>query len=187
MSLKLNGITVNEVGVQGVDTARTFTLFAEKNSDLFAGIPGSTETGLAVFNTGADTSLQFELFSGGQIQYTGQTILPAQSHTAVYLRQLPGLENIPDNFQGVLRITSTASEVSMVGIRSSWNNRGELLFSAVPAVNEDLIHPNATYVFPHFAFGSGYSTRFVIFDNGAGQPGSLQLRNTEGGALTLPQ
>jgi hypothetical protein len=183
LSYKANGTTTSEVGIPAVEAGSSFTLFAEKLSDLFKGTPGSAETGLAVFNSGGNTTLQFELIGKDQTRYTATSSLPVNSHVALYLRQLSGFANVPENFEGVLHVRSTGSDVSMVGIRSTWNQRGDLLFSLVPAVNYTLTHPNASFVFPHFAFGSGFSTRFIVFDNAAGQAGRLYLYDAAGNLL----
>jgi hypothetical protein len=187
LSFKVDGVTVSEVSLPGVDTGRGFTLFAEKGTNLFAGAHGSAETGLAVVNTGQDTVLQFELMSGGRTLHTGQLALPANAHRSLYLSQIPGLESVTDGFQGILRITSTSSDVSVIGVRTGWDECGDVAFSSVPAVNDDSIHPNSRYVFPHFAFGSGFSARFVIFENPGGQPGSLDFFSSSGAVLTPPQ
>jgi hypothetical protein len=178
-SFRSSGVVVTEASIAGVHKGQGFTLFAER---------GTSETSITVANAGTATSIYFELFTtGGQRLHSGMATLPATSHLALYLSQIPGFETLDGDFQGILRVTSDSSDVTVAGLRSTINERQELLISGTPSIEDDMIHPNSEYIFPHFAYGSGYSTRFVILGGNGGQSSLLSFHRQSGEILSIPQ
>ena len=78
----------------------------------------------------------------------------------------PGL---PSEFKGVLRIVTSSSTISVVGLRTRYNERGDFLITTTPPTNETVSASSSEMIFPHFADGGGYTTQFILFSGTAGQ------------------
>ena len=96
------------------------------------------------------------------------------------------------NFKGVLRITTTSSGISVVGLRTrTANERGDFLVTTIPASNEANPPSSDEFVFPQIANGASpdgaYTTQFVLFSGTAGQAstGNLHFVTQGGAALNL--
>ena len=179
-SFKQNGITVTESGVAGAESGLAFRVFAEK---------GETNTGIALSNNAAaPATVQFELFdsAGQRAAPPGTLNLPANGQLSLFLSELSGLANLPDGFQGVLRLSSVSgSPVSVIGLRTRVNQRGEFLITPIPPISESGISSGAEFVFPHIVTGAGYRTEFVFLGRTGGSVGRLLFRTQSGTALLL--
>ena len=108
----------------------------------------------------------------------------------MYLNEIPGFENLK-SFQGVLTVSGSQSAVSVVGLRSRYNERGDYLVTTIPVRStSDYSYGNsAALLFPHFADGGGYTTQFILFDasTGTGQTavGNLLFFTQAGQPLNL--
>ncbi len=186
-SLKNAGVTVTEAGVPLLRPEAAFRMYAE-----LSGQPGLIRTGVAIANPspGAAT-VNFELstLSGGSLGLTGKLVVPGTGQTAVFLDQIPGFETLPVPFQGLLRLsTSSPQGISVVGLRGHTNERGDLLITTTPPVNEASAPVLPTVLLPHFADGGGYTTQFLLFSGSAGQAstGRVDFFNQAGQPLNLP-
>jgi hypothetical protein len=102
------------------------------------------------------------------------------------LGEVLGFGSLPTPFEGVLRLSSSAS-ISVVGLRGRYNERNDYLITTTPPVNE-ATPPSATRLFfPHIADSGGYTTQFILFSRQPGSPssGTIQLLNQAGGALNV--
>jgi len=170
------GVTVTSAGVSAVRTSGSFRLYSESTGSF--GAKGSVETGLAVANNGSGpATIDFELTNlSGATAGTGRISLPAGRHTAMFLSQIPTLLDATSPFQGVLRVSSNVgADLSVLGLRGRYNERGEFLISEMPAFDESGPSPSSL-VFPHFADGQGYSTEFILINAVAGLTSGGQLR-----------
>jgi hypothetical protein len=108
----------------------------------------------------------------------------------MFLHEIPGLPALPASFRGVLRIWSDRNRffppnISVAGLRGRYNERGEFLVSNASAIREVFATTSSELLFPHFAFGGEYETRFVLFsDNGA--TGSVYFLDQSGTPLAFP-
>ena len=75
----------------------------------------------------------------------------------------------------MLRLSSP-TPVSVAGLRSRYNERGDFLISTTPPVNENAATPGSALYFPHIADAGGCTTQFVLFGGQAGQASSGTLR-----------
>ena len=109
--------------------------------------------------------------------------LPPSGQIARFLDEFFSL---PDNFSGVLRVTST-DEVAIVGLRLRVNERGELKVTTTPPSNETAPSTTAETFFPHIADSGGWSTQFILYSGTAGQAtsGTLRFINPSGQPLDL--
>jgi hypothetical protein len=86
----------------------------------------------------------------------------AMSHLSVFLDEtsFSGSSTIGPHF---LRVSSPGPAVSVVGLRGHYNERGDFLITATPAIPEDTTPDSRPLYFPHFVTGGGYTTQFVLF------------------------
>ena len=177
------GITVSEAGTPSISIGNAFRMYAE--ADNGSGI----QTGLAVQNAGAsDASVNFELIrlDGTSTGLSGRLVIPSLGQRALFLSRIPGFESLPTPFKGVLRISSATPNIAVLGVRGRWNERGDFVFTTIPATNENA-PANSRLVFPHIVDGGGYTTQFVTFSGTPGQPtsGDLQMFSQGGGSLNI--
>jgi hypothetical protein len=190
-----NGVTVSATGLQPSRPSEAARLFVETSGNFAAESVGSYQTGVAVSNadSSAPVTLTYDLtdLNGVETGLSGSVTISAGGQIAVFLAQLPGLQNVPASFQGILRIASP-SAVTITGLRGRYNERGDFLVTTVPPVNEndpyfDLDLQYGSFIFPHFADGGGYTTQFVLFSGWTNGPigGSLQFFTNTGTAFPL--
>jgi hypothetical protein len=186
-----DGVTVSEAGVPSArfGSNAAFRVYAEASGGF--GQDGSIQTGVAIANNSGNSAvINFELptLEGTATGLTGTYTLPGNGQVSLFLNEIPGFGSLQTPFQGVLRISTTAqSGISVVGLRGRYNQRGDYLFTTIPAVDEAAPHTAAELIFPHVVDGGGYTTQFVLFSGTAGQSSSgiLRVFSQNGQRLTL--
>ena len=115
------GKTLSEAGVPALPNGSAFRVYAEAFGTR--GQMGSISTGLAIANT-ADTSntvtLEVTHLDGSLAVAPATLALPPSGQVASFLDEFFSL---PDNFSGVLRVTSTA-DVAIVAIEIAYQREG---------------------------------------------------------------
>jgi hypothetical protein len=180
-------ITVSETGIPA-SSGTAFRTYVESSGS--AGLAGSIQSGVAVTNNSSSpVTVKLELSqldgSATELPAVVRTI-PGFGHIAQFVAEL--FPTLPQPFQGVLRISSASSEISVVGLRSRYNERNDFLMTTTPPVRESDVANVNELVLPHLADGAGYTTQFVIF-SGSGSPissGSLLLMQNSGQPLDIP-
>jgi hypothetical protein len=188
-SFRNNGKTVAEAGVPVSPVANAFRMYAEASGDFNNSTVGSMQTGVAIANNSGSTAtvnLELNNLDGSSTGLTGTLQIPANGQVATFLNQIAGFASLPLPFQGVLRVSSSAS-IAMVGLRGRYNERNDFLFTTTPPVNEAAPPSSSTLFFPHIADGGGYTTQFLLFSGQAGQTssGTVQFFSQSGGTLAL--
>lgn len=181
ISLVTNGITVTESGIATTGIAPSFEVFAEIDSAQ------RLQTGVAIGNAAAnDTTVQFQLLTldGQPSRYAGTTTVPANGHAAMFLTEIPGMQDLPPKFRGVLRISSS-TPISAIGLRTRYNESGDFLFSTTPAVAENAPPSADTFVFPQVVSGSGYTTDFILINPSGISQETVSLKSQSGADLPL--
>ena len=164
--------TLSEAGVPALPEGSSFRVYVEAS-----GTPaqvGSIRSGLAIANTGTTANtvtLEVTHLDGSLAVPPATLALPPSGQIARFLDEIFSL---PDNFSGVLRVTST-TEVAIVGLRLRVNERGELKVTTTPPSNEMAPATTAETVFPHIVDSGGWSTQFILFSGTAGQGASGTL------------
>lgn len=181
------GVVVSEAGVPAERTGTAFRLFAETSGSFPKS--GSLQTGVAITNPSpgtAQVSLQFIPANGGAI-VQGSLSIPPNGQVAKFVSEIPGLESLPSEFQGVLRVSS-ASPISVVSLRGRYNERTDFLMSTAAAVDDSAFPGSQPLFFPHFVFGSGYTTQFILLgpQTGSSSSGILEFFSDSGIPLDLP-
>ncbi len=110
-SLRNNGVTVTEAGVPAVTSGSAFRLYAESSGFFSNASIGSAQTGVAVVNlspNAATVNFDLSTLNGMSTGPSGTLSIPANGQTAMFLNQIPGLATLPNPFEGVLRVSSSA-------------------------------------------------------------------------------
>ena len=179
-----DGKTVSEAGVPALPKGSAFRAYVEAS-----GMPeqaGSIRSGLAITNTAATSNtvtLEVTRLDGSLAVAPSTLSLPPSGQVARFLDQVFSL---PDNFSGVLRVTST-TEVAMVALRLRVNERGELKMTTTSPSNEMDPSTSQDRFFAHLADSGGWSTQFILFSGTAGQnsSGTLSFIDAAGQPLDL--
>ena len=178
------GKTLSEAGVPALAKGSGFRVYAEASGTL--GQMGSISTGLAITNA-ADTSntvtLEVTNLDGSLAVAPATLALPPSGQVARFLNDIFSL---PDNFFGVLRVTSTA-DVAIVALRLRVNAKGEIKVTTLAPSNEMDPATSAETFFPHIPDSGGWSTQFILFSGAAGQAssGTLTFIDASGQPLDL--
>ena len=178
------GKTLSEAGVPALPNGSAFRVYAEAFGTR--GQMGSISTGLAIANT-ADTSntvtLEVTHLDGSLAVASATLALPPSGQVARFLDEFFSL---PDNFSGVLRVTSTA-DVAIVALRLRINEKGEIKVTTLAPSNERDPSTSEERFFPHIADSGGWSTQFILFSGTAGQAssGTLTFIDASGQPLDL--
>lgn len=181
-SFQQNGITVSTAGVPSIASGGAFRMYAETSAD------GTIRTGIAVVNTSEiPTTAQFDAVNldGTPTGLTGTLSLPAFGQQALFFDQIPGFENLPKPFQGVVRMHSVDGvDLAAIGLRGRLNERSEFIMTTTAPTNESAtVAPQI--VFPHFANGGGFLTEFILYSGTSGEPakGTLNAHDQSGGTV----
>jgi len=182
-SFNNGGITVAEAGTPSMSLGSAFRMYAEADQS------NAIKTGVAIRNSGkADATVNFELtrLDGTSAGLSGKLVIPASGQQSLFLNQIPGFESLATPFKGVLRISSAAGNIAVLGLRGRWNERGDFIFTTTPATDESRPVPS-TVAFPHIVDGGGYSTQFIMYSGIPSQPtsGNLQLFSQSGASLNI--
>ena len=178
------GKTLSEAGVPALPKGSAFRVYVETS-----GTPepaGSIRSGLAIANT-ADTSntvtLELTHLDGSLAGVPATLALPPSGQVARFLDEFFSL---PDNFSGVLRVTSTA-DVAIVALRLRVNEKGEIKVTTLAPSNEMGPSTSNERFFTHLADSGGWSTQFILFSGTAGQAssGTLSFFDQSGTPLNL--
>ena len=165
------GITVTEASVPALRTGSAFRIYSESLGSLLAGEMTSIETGLAVVNPSAsDTLVSFELLDlgGAPLGIQHSRVVGANSQIAMFLSEI-GFNAVPDDFKGVLRISSNSPDgIAVLGLRGQLNERGDFLLTTLEPIDENSA-PQGPLYFPHIVDSGGFTSQLILF-NGQGQP-----------------
>ena len=185
-SFRNGAFTVSEAGVPALRPSTAFRLYAEAS-----GPTGSILTGVGIANASADpvgVSLEITPLIGGLPILSGSMTIPGNGQVARFLNEVQGLESLPRPFKGVLRVaTPSAAGITVIGLRSRVNERGDFLITTTPPTDENATPSMNETVFPHFVDNGGYTTQFVMYSGTAGQQaaGSLRMFGRSGQPLDL--
>ena len=184
-SFASGGKTVSESGVPALPKGSAFRTYVEASGT--PGQAGSIRSGLAITNAAvASNTVTLEVTHlDGSLAVSPTTLaLPPSGQIARFIDEIFAL---PDNFSGVLRVTSTG-EVSIIGLRLRVNERGEIKITTTPPANETAASTTEETFFPHIVDSGGWSTQFILFSGTAGQAasGTLSFIDASGQPLDLP-
>jgi hypothetical protein len=184
------GTIVAEAGVPTLSGTAFRTYVESSGTDSQ---PGNIQSGIAVANNGAaPANVTFEVTnldgSTAGLPAPVTVPVPASGHTARFLAQI--FPAVPNPFKGVLRISTTAPEISVVGLRARYNERASaeaFIITTTPVSLETAPPSTAESLFPHLVNGGGYTTQFVLFSGSANQAaaGNMRFFKPDGAGLNL--
>jgi hypothetical protein len=178
------GVRVSEASVIG-NLGSQFRTYIENSGTV--GSVGSIESGLAIANADVNTAtvnLQLFRLDGTSTGLTASLSIPVNGKVAKFVNEMfPSLSN---PFKGVLRITSS-SALSIVGLRSRYNERNDFLITTVPVSQELTQGSSSEVMFPHIVDAGGYTTQIILLDVVSGQTstGTMRFRTVGGQLLDL--
>jgi hypothetical protein len=164
----------------------TFVIYAEKSATLDTS--GSTRTALAITNTSVETAtveLTFRGFDDPGTLSSARVEIPPDGQFAAFIDELEEFQSVfKSAFRGSLQISSSAP-VSVTGLRTRYNDRGDLLITATPPLIET-VSLNRPLFLPHIVGYTGYTTEIILFGRGS-EPvsGSVRLFAQSGQPLDL--
>src|SRR5262249_45240530 len=151
------GVVITEAAVAASAPSSAFRLYVEKDNAIW--------TGFAIANPGtvvAQVTYELTDMNGAVVNAAIRPIGP-NSQVAMFSDELPGFENLPVPFRGVLRISTTGAGISVAGLRCRYNERGELLMSTAQPIDENASSISSELFFPDFLQSGGFTTQFVLF------------------------
>ncbi len=181
-----NGVTVSEAGVLARAPGSAFRIYVETSGT--PGQPGSIRSGVAITNTSsAATTATFELadLDGVSTALTGSLTVPSSGQIARFVDEI--FPTLATPFSGILRVTSSSSDVAVIGLRGRTNKRGDFLITTTPPSNEGGVASSAEAFFTHIADSGGWTTQFILFNgtSGQGSSGTLSFVGQDGQVLEL--
>ncbi len=116
----------------------------------------------------------------------GSLEIPWNGQRALFLTELPGATALPSTFKGVVRLTSSDGSLSIIGLRTRTNERGDFLVSTTMPDQNALATTGELYL-PHFVHGGGYTTEFILIGPGGttSASGSIEFYSPSGQTLPL--
>jgi sugar lactone lactonase YvrE len=202
-SFKQNGVTVSEAGVPASPPTNAARVFIDYRSSV-AAIPGrisagtiDINTGIAIVNHGsAPANITYTLRNiAGSTLSEGHGTLAAGAHFAKFINQIKEAAPdffLPSNFQTVTQFAtleiSSDQLISVLALRMTTNQRGEVLFTTTQIADLSKPTTNGDTFFPQFADGGGYTTSIVLLNTSNGlETGMLQILDDNGNPLVVNQ
>jgi hypothetical protein len=173
--------TLSEAGVP-VTMGTAFRMYVEATPApvILSGVAIANTT-----NTASTVTLQLMTLSGMPVGASSTRTVPASGQVVGYLSDF--FPNLPQPFQGVLRVSTSSATVSVVALRQRYNERGDYLITTTPPTLETATPTPTARSFPHFVNGGGYTTQFILFSGTAGQTstGNMRFYNQSGNPLPV--
>jgi hypothetical protein len=132
----------------------------------------------------APVTLTLSGFDGTPSGLSATVIVPPKTTLGKFLTEIPGFENLPSPYYGILKATTTNVGVNFAGFRARYNEQRHLLLLATTLKN---LGNNTQVIFPHLVDGGGYASQFVVISGsaGGGASGAISYRDQVGKPLNL--
>jgi len=197
-SLTQDNVVVSECGVPASPPSSSVRIFVDYGTRVIVP-PASTSvdilTGIAVVNHGTRTAnITYTLRDGqGRPLAVGHGTLAAGAHRARFLNQLQDLAAdfaLPADFSTVTRFgtleVAADQPLSVLALRMTVNQRGNTLFTSVPAADLTKAPSALPLFFPQIADGDGYTTALILLNTtDRTQSGTISFYADGGGPLVV--
>jgi enterochelin esterase-like enzyme len=194
---KQNGVTVSETGVPVSPPTTYARVFIDYRSGVF-GVPGRSDSGTVDVNTGigivnyglnvANIKYTLRNTDGSPIA-TGQGILAAGIHNAVFINQLNKVAPdfvLPSSFGFASLDIVSDQPLSVIALRMTTNQRGEQLYTTTPVVDANQPLAYTPIYFPQLADGGGWTTSLILLNtSGVSEKGTLEFFDDSGRPLII--
>ena len=156
--------------------------------DATAAVPVPASPVIAIANSldfPATADLSLVAFDGTPSGLSARVNIPPKTTLARFLLEIPGFENLPSPFLGVLRVTTSNQGVSFAGFRARYNEQRQFLILATGPL-KDVGNANPV-IFPHLVDGGGYASQFVLINGiaGSGATGAVNYLDPSGNPLNM--
>jgi len=165
-------------------TTSALTEGAQRSQSFSLSVDGPTgQIGLAVANPSrGDAQVAVEFVASDSSRIAMATLsVPGERQIAVSLNQIQGWQ-IPDAVSGTLRLVSTVP-LSVSGFKIIYNDRGDLLVAALPAIYPETVRGNL--IWARLSDEWSHFVRLTLF-NGSSQVASGVLTPYSTTGRTLP-
>jgi hypothetical protein len=172
--------------VEGIPAATEFKAYAEISGTYPEALGTMTAVSLANSSDAPVTvNLNLIRFDGTDTGLSAVVTLPPHAHLGRFLYEIPGFQNLPSSFTGMLRATTSQPGLTFVGFRARYNEVNRFMITATGPLR-DLGNRNPI-VFPHIVDGGGYATQFIVINGSAGAAatGNIRYLDPAGNPLNL--
>lgn len=177
--------------VEGVNPGLNFKAYVE-TSGTYPDDNLASTAAVALANSSdspATVTLSLIGFDGTNSGLTANVVLPPKGHLSRFLATIPGFENLPSPYAGVLRVTTSQPGVSFTGFRARYNERRQFLVTATGPLKDVTIgvpNPNPV-IMPHLVDGGGYATQVIVINGASGgaASGAVRYLNPSGNPLNI--
>jgi hypothetical protein len=164
-----DGVTVSQASVAAQSSASAFRMYVE--SIGASQTSGPIRSGVAIANvsaTPATVLLELTSLNGTGQVYTQSIQVPGNGHLSKFIEELIPGASLPS--RGILRVSSQSGQLVVTGLRMRTNERGELLATTMPAIDEGASSSGTEghtgeLVFPHVVDRGAYTTQFILFNS----------------------
>jgi hypothetical protein len=172
--------------IEAVEPGPSFRMYVESSGNFpedLAATPAVAISNSTDFPAIVDLTLTG--FDGTPSGLSAQVTIPPKTVLGRFLKEIPGFEQLPSPFSGVLNVTTSNIGVTFVGFRTRYNEQRQLLMTATGPL-KDLGNTNPV-IFPHLVDGGGYATQFIVIDGtaGSGATGAINFRDPSGNPLNV--
>ncbi len=183
-SIVLSGDYLLDTSVDAMLPGTTFRSYVESTGTFPDDLAARPAVSIANSSTSSATvNLTLTSFDGTPTGLTATVTLPPQTRLGKFLTEIPGFEQLPSPFYGVLKATTTSPGVTFVGFRARYNEQRHLLLLATPVYEVGNQNP---VIFPHLVDGGGYASQFVLINGaGAAASGVVNYKDQTGKTLNV--
>ncbi|HLQ77405.1 MAG TPA: hypothetical protein VK210_08625, partial [Terriglobia bacterium] len=166
-----------------------FRLYDELNGDFNIGEGHATAMAFAISNpsdTPTDITMTLVNMDGTPAGFSTAFTLPAKGHIAKYLHSMNDFKNMPNPFQGTVRVHATGPGVTLFGMRGRISENSTFIGTTTGPIKENA-GSGTSVIFPHILDGGGYATQFILFGDPAGGAtmGTLSFADENGESVPL--
>jgi hypothetical protein len=172
--------------VPAVEPASVFRMYVETSGTFPEDLAATPAISLVnSSDVPATVNLSLTNFDGTDSGLTGVINLPPRGHVGTFLTNIPGFETMPSPYAGVLKATTSNSNVTFAGFRIRYNELRQFMMTVTGPLYD--VGDDNPVIFPHLVDGGGYATQFVVLPGagGGGGTGTIRFLNSSGEPLNV--
>ncbi len=174
LSMLISGTTLFQTAVEAQTPATSARIYAEAAGDFAGAARGSTQTLIAMTNPSSSVStvrLSLTSLDGTAIGTSGPISIPPNGQVSLLMNQLPGFQNLPSSFAGVVQLTTVSGPpVTAVGFLETVNYFQQLIVATTGPLKEDA--SAAQLVVPYVVSGNAFKSQLIVVNGAAAQSAS---------------
>ncbi len=134
------GTSVTITTIEAQTPGSAFRLLAQSEGEFEAFEVRATRTAIGIANPAdVPVSVQLELddLTGASTGFVGTVSVPAKGQVSAFLNSLPGFEEMPQPFQGILKVTTSApTGIAVTGLRARRSDRANFIATTTGPIKE---------------------------------------------------